>query len=55
MNYTSSTRLFKIFAVTEKVDFQIDVDAFNAFDIQGYPNPNTTDDKQDFLNSYWPR
>jgi hypothetical protein len=35
------------------VNFRVNVDAFNAFNIQGYINPNTTDGTENFLTSYW--
>ena len=54
INYNADLSLFKVFPITEKVNFRVNVDAFNAFNIQGYTNPNTTDGTQNFLNSYWP-
>ncbi|MDE1175841.1 MAG: carboxypeptidase-like regulatory domain-containing protein [Edaphobacter sp.] len=53
MNYRADLSLFKVFAITEAVKLRINFDAFNAFNIQGYNNPNTTDGTQNFLNSYW--
>jgi hypothetical protein len=45
--------LFKVFSITERVKLRINVDAFNAFNIQGYKNPNTTDGTQSLQTSYW--
>ena len=43
MNWTSDLSLFKVFPITEKVNLRFNLDAFNAFNVQGYNNPNTTD------------
>jgi hypothetical protein len=53
INYNADLSLFKVFPITEKVNFRVNVDAFNAFNIQGYINPNTTDGTENFLTSYW--
>jgi hypothetical protein len=52
-NYNSDISLFKVFSITERVKLRINVDAFNAFNIQGYKNPNTTDGTQSLQTSYW--
>ncbi|WP_348269916.1 carboxypeptidase-like regulatory domain-containing protein [Edaphobacter paludis] len=52
-NYNADLSLFKVFPISETVNFKINVDAFNAFNIQGYINPNATDGTQNFLTSYW--
>jgi hypothetical protein len=43
MNYSADLSLFKVLPITEMVKLRINVDAFNAFNVQGYNNPNTTD------------
>ena len=53
INYNADLSIFKVFPITEKVKLRVNADAFNAFNIQGYNNPNTTDGTQNFLNSYW--
>ena len=42
-NWTTDLSLFKIFPITEKTNIRINVDAFNALNVQGYQNPNGTD------------
>lgn len=43
MNYHVDLSLFKVFPITETVNLRVNVDAFNAFNIQGYTNPDWTD------------
>jgi hypothetical protein len=43
MNYTVDLSIFKVLPITERVNLRINMDAFNAFNIQGYNNPNVTD------------
>jgi hypothetical protein len=43
INYTIDLSLFKVFPITEKVNLRFNMDAFNALNMQGYANPNTTD------------
>jgi hypothetical protein len=52
-NYNADISLFKVFPIKENVSFRVNVDAFNAFNIQGYNNPNTTDGTETFTSSYW--
>ncbi|MBI2686358.1 MAG: carboxypeptidase regulatory-like domain-containing protein [Acidobacteria bacterium] len=52
-NYQADISLYKVFSFTEKVRLRINVDAFNAFNIQGRVNPNTTDGIQSLQSSYW--
>lgn len=52
-NYNADLSLFKVFPISETANLRINVDAFNAFNIQGYNNPNSTDGTQNFLSSYW--
>lgn len=42
-NYSIDLSLFKVFSITERVKLRLNVDAFNALNMQGYNNPNTTD------------
>jgi hypothetical protein len=52
-NYTTDISLYKVFSVTERVKLRVNVDAFNAFNIQGRVNPNTTDGIESLQTSYW--
>jgi hypothetical protein len=52
-NYNADISLFKVFPIKESVSLRVNVDAFNALNIQGYNNPNTTDGTQSFTSSYW--
>ena len=52
-NYNADISLYKVFSITERVKFRINVDAFNAFNIQGRVNPNTTDGIESLQTSYW--
>lgn len=52
-NYTTDISLYKVFSITERVKLRVNVDAFNAFNIQGRVNPNTTDGVESLLTSYW--
>lgn len=45
--------LFKVFKITEGTNLRVNLDAFNAFNIQGLNNPNTTTGSLTFLSSYW--
>lgn len=51
-NYSADISLFKVFPITERVNLRVNVDAFNAFNIQGYNNPNATDGTENMLSSY---
>lgn len=42
-NYTVNLSAFKVFPITEKISLRMNVDAFNALNVQGYNNPNATD------------
>lgn len=41
-NYNVDLSLFKVFPITERAALRFNADAFNALNIQGYQNPNTT-------------
>jgi hypothetical protein len=43
INWTVDLSLFKVFPITEKVNLRVNLDAFNAFNVQGYNNPSGTD------------
>jgi hypothetical protein len=43
INWTADLSLFKVFPITERVNFRVNLDAFNLFNVQGYNNPNGTD------------
>jgi len=43
INWTADASLFKVFPITEGVNLRFNFDAFNAFNVQGYNNPNGTD------------
>jgi len=52
-NFSSDISLYKEFRIRESVRLRFNVDAFNAFNIQGLVNPNTTDGIQSLQTSYW--
>ena len=52
-NYNADISLYKVFSITERVKFRLNVDAFNAFNIQGRVNPNTTTGIESLQTSYW--
>lgn len=41
VNWTVDASLFKVFPITDSVNFRINMDAFNAFNVQGYNNPGS--------------
>ena len=52
-NYNADISLYKVFQLTERIKLRVNVDAFNAFNIQGRVNPNTTDGTESLQTSYW--
>ncbi|MBI4909089.1 MAG: carboxypeptidase regulatory-like domain-containing protein [Acidobacteria bacterium] len=52
-NFQSDISLYKEFRITERYRLRFNVDAFNAFNIQGLVNPNTSDGIQQRQSSYW--
>jgi hypothetical protein len=52
-NYVTDISLYKSFSITERVKLRVNVDAFNAFNIQGRVNPNTSDGIESLQTSYW--
>lgn len=47
-NWEADISLFKVFPITETVNFRANVDVFNFLNHQGFNNPNTTDGVQAF-------
>jgi hypothetical protein len=52
-NWEVDMSIFKVFPITERVRFRLSMDAFNAFNIQGRVNPNTTTGEESLQTSYW--
>ena len=58
-NYIVDLSLFKVFPITEKMNFRVNLDAFNAFNIMGYRNPDSTTGEESVSaggkdgSSYW--
>lgn len=52
MNYNVDLSLFKVFPITEGIKLRVNMDAFNAFNIQGYNNPSATDGTENMRASY---
>jgi hypothetical protein len=50
-NYTVDLSLFKVFPITERVNLRVNVDAFNALNVQGYNNPGS-DGIESLLSSH---
>ena len=50
-NWTADVSVFRVFPITEKVFFRVNVDAFNVFNVQGYNNPDKSTGVQTFLSS----
>lgn len=48
INWTTDLSLFKVFPITERVNLRVNMDAFNAMNVQGYNNPNGTDGTESF-------
>lgn len=59
MNYEVDLSLFKVFPIKENVNFRVNIDAFNALNIQGYTNPKAVDGTEAVApggvgaSSYW--
>jgi hypothetical protein len=52
-NYNVEASLYKVFSFSERVKLRLNLDAFNAFNIQGRVNPNTSDGIESLQTSYW--
>jgi hypothetical protein len=53
INHRADISLYKVFAITETVRLRFNLDAFNAFNIQGLVSPNSSDGIQSLQTSYW--
>ena len=53
MNFQTDLSLYKAFNITEKVRLRVNVDAFNAFNIQGLNNPDSSSGILSLQNSRW--
>ncbi len=53
INFSTDLSLYKVFDLSERMKLRINVDAFNAFNIQGLNNPDATTGIQSLQNSYW--
>ena len=54
-NYNADISLYKVFTLTERVQLRLNLDTFNAFNIQGRVNPNTTDGTESLQPPTGPR
>jgi hypothetical protein len=52
-NFVTDASLYKVFSITERVKLRLNFDAFNAFNLQGRVNPNTSDGIESLQTSYW--
>ncbi|HEY3839683.1 MAG TPA: carboxypeptidase regulatory-like domain-containing protein [Bryobacteraceae bacterium] len=52
-NYNADISLFKVFTLNERMKLRVNIDAFNAFNIQGRVNPNAADGVESLQTSYW--
>jgi hypothetical protein len=52
-NFQTDISLYKEFRFNDRVKLRFNVDAFNAFNIQGLVNPSTSDGIQSLQTSYW--
>ena len=52
-NYNADISIYKVFSLSERIKLRVNVDAFNAFNIQGRVNPNATDGIESLQTSYW--
>jgi hypothetical protein len=52
-NYQANISLYKEFSFTERMRLRVNLDAFNAFNIQGRVNPSTSDGIESLQTSYW--
>jgi hypothetical protein len=52
-NFQTNLSLYKEFVITERVRLRFNIDAFNAFNMQGMVNPDATTGIQQLQQSYW--
>jgi hypothetical protein len=45
-NYETDLSVYKVFPIRESMNLRVNVDAFNALNIQGYVNPNSTNGEE---------
>lgn len=53
VNFQTDMSLYKVFSITETVKLRFNIDAFNAFNIQGMVNPDASSGIQQLQQSYW--
>lgn len=51
-NWTIDLSLFKVFPITEKINLRVNMDAFNALNMQGHNNPDATTGIESLTSSY---
>jgi hypothetical protein len=52
-NYLADVSLYKEFSFSERTKLRLNLDAFNAMNVQGRVNPNGSDGIESLQNSYW--
>jgi Carboxypeptidase regulatory-like domain len=52
-NFEADISIYKVFSISERMKLRLNVDAFNAFNIQGRVNPSTTTGVESLQTSYW--
>ena len=52
INYTVDISIFKVFPIKDSVNLRINVDAFNAFNVQGWNNPDPGSGVETSLSSH---
>jgi hypothetical protein len=52
INYVTDISIFKVFPIREGINLRVNVDAFNALNVQGWNNPDTTGGVENNLTSY---
>ncbi|MBO0720885.1 MAG: hypothetical protein J2P41_08680, partial [Blastocatellia bacterium] len=52
-NYIADLSIYKTFSITEGIKLRFNIDAFNAFNIQGLKIPDATTGIENLQNSYW--
>jgi len=52
-NWQTDMSLYKVFNLTERMKLRFNVDAFNAFNMQGLTNPGASDGINTMQSSYW--
>jgi hypothetical protein len=51
-NWTIDLSLFKVFPITQKLNLRVNMDAFNALNMQGHNNPDATTGIESLTSSY---